>query len=575
MNQTLDRWREAFPAALEVWSRFTKLSEPRWCLTEQDETDEGLTGSFAMIRLNDHVVVISIRQAEALGIQEFATEILAHEIGHHVYAPGDLRDQARLMARLRQGLPTCEHFAGMVGNLYTDLLINDRLHRQAGLNIPEIYRRLAVASPNETPTRLWTFYMRTYEILWGLPSGDLAPTPFLQDVQLEAELGARLIRVYAKDWLRGAGRFACLVLRFLLDQSAEVPQAWMDASSTSFGGEIPDGLTGFEEDELEGAIHPAFDPELTGLSVNLNEISRDAPGSGGGRAVVGGQKNDYRSPAEYVELMKSIGVEVDDVAIVARYYRERALPHVIRFPTRRNPSAVEPHPEGVDAWEPGQPLSTIDWVETAIRSPRIIPGVTTVERLFGESPGGEPSLEPIQLYLGIDCSGSMGNPGYMLSYPVLAGAVMVLSALRAKAPVMVCLSGEPGEYSQTKGFIREERTVLNTLTSYLGTGYAFGIQRLEDQFMNQPPPERPTHALVISDSDMFMMINSVPNGREIVAAIPRICTAGATMVLQIIPGARLKEIQELRDAGWKVHIVTNMEEVVAFATQFSRSTWET
>src|SRR4051794_8008434 len=107
-------WRAAWPAALACWSRFVQLTEPRWCLNEDDEKRENLTGSFAMIRLVDHAVVISLRQVRDAGLDAFATEVLAHEIGHPVYCPADLSDHARVLARTRAGLPTREKLAPMI-----------------------------------------------------------------------------------------------------------------------------------------------------------------------------------------------------------------------------------------------------------------------------------------------------------------------------------------------------------------------------------------------------------------------------------------------------------------------------
>src|SRR4051812_21979085 len=104
-------WRAKWPAALAAWSRFTQLTEPRFCRTAAEEKAQHLTGSFAMIRLIDHTVVISLRQVIEQRLEKFATEILAHEIGHHVYCPADLNDNARMLARIRAGLPTKEHLA--------------------------------------------------------------------------------------------------------------------------------------------------------------------------------------------------------------------------------------------------------------------------------------------------------------------------------------------------------------------------------------------------------------------------------------------------------------------------------
>src|SRR5262249_2470065 len=138
-NELLDQWTAQWPAALEAWSRFVQLHEPTWCSTKAEESAAQLTGSFAMIRLVDHSIVVSLRQIAELGLQDFAKEILAHEIGHHVFCPADLTDNARMLARMRVGLPTKEHLAPFIANLYSDLLINDRLQRAADLDMSGVY----------------------------------------------------------------------------------------------------------------------------------------------------------------------------------------------------------------------------------------------------------------------------------------------------------------------------------------------------------------------------------------------------------------------------------------------------
>ena len=82
-------------------------------------------------------------------------------------------------------------------------------------------------------------------------------------------------------------------------------------------------------------------------------------------------------------------------------------------------------------WEIGMPLEDMDWLGTLMASPRVVPGVTTRQRTYGTDTGTTPDTMPVDLYLGVDCSGSMGNPASRLSYPVLAGAIIALSALRA------------------------------------------------------------------------------------------------------------------------------------------------
>jgi hypothetical protein len=567
-----ERWASRWEEALAVWSRFTKLSEPRWCLTESQEKDEKLFDSFAMIRLTDHAVAISLRQVKDRGLERFPVEVLAHEIGHHVYAPADLTDNARLIARTRAGLPSREALAGLVANLYTDLLINDRLQRDAGLKMAEVYKALR----NPLSDRLWTLYMRIYETLWSLPLGTLAGGKMDEQIRNDAHLGSRVVRVYAKEWLRGAGRFAALLLPYLLDPEREKAAAglggWLDTQQAGAGGQVPDGLAEIDEDEADGAIHPSEDPAITGLGQTSDA---EHPGGGPGRELRGGQKNQYRDPTQYVELMKSLGVTIPEDQLVIRYYRERALPHLIRFPVREIREVQDPLPEGLEEWDPGSPIQEVDWSESLSRSPVVIPGVTTVRRVYGTSEGTSPEKIPVDLYLGVDCSGSMLNPKYGLSYPVLAGAIIVLSALRTGAKVMACLSGEPGQYTNTRGFTRNEQEVMKTLTGYLGTGYSYGILRLKEAFLaGVYEVERPTHILIVTDSDIFHMLGEVKDGYDIARDALAAAQGGGTFILHMGgPGSYPNQIKRLQSFGWDVHYVSDWANLLAFARAFSKAKW--
>lgn len=577
-DKLLEAWRARWNDALCAWSRFTKLHEPRWVFKEADEKKEGLSGSFAMIRLTDHTVVISLRQVREKKLEGFATEILAHEIGHHVYAPADLRDNARLLARITAGLPSMELHAPLVSNLYTDLLINDRLQRGEGLDMGAVYSALNV----ESSGKLWSLYMLIYETLWNLPSGTLNKGDTSQKTIYDATLAAKIIRVYSKDWLDGAGRFAMLIApyldRALSKKDVAALSPILDTRNAGAGDTIPDGLSTAEPQEQEGATHPSADRELTGIGGmdeeeddETEEASDKSSPRGGGEGKIGGRKNQYRDPAKYAELMKGLGVKVSEDDLIINYYKELARPHLIRFPEKINKQAAEPLPEGLDLWDIGDPISEIDWVESSAHSPVVIPGVTTVQRTYGETEGGDPQKQPLDLYLGIDCSGSMLNPKYGLSYPILAGTIVALSALRAKARVKATLSGEPGKYASTDGFVKSEKEIMTLLTSYLGTGYSFGVLRLKDTFIDGAKPKRPTHILIVTDNDIFYMLNETKNGWEIMTEALEKAGGGGTCLLNVSsPYGTEKQIEQLRKIGWNVSLVSNEEEMVRFARQFAK-----
>src|SRR5207247_1314844 len=148
----------------------------------------------------------------------------------------------------------------VVANLYSDLLINDRLQRSSGLRIAEVYRAIGA---DGTGGVVWTLYMRIYEILWSLERGSLGGGKTDDRLEGDAQLGARLVRSYAADWLDGSGRFAALLMPHLLEdkKSAEVIEKLLDTRNAAAGGD-PAGLVEEEAGERDGAIHPAQDPAL-------------------------------------------------------------------------------------------------------------------------------------------------------------------------------------------------------------------------------------------------------------------------------------------------------------------------
>ncbi len=576
-------FQKAWPAALTAFSPFTRLAPPILCRSKADEKREGLEGSFAMIRMKDQRIVISLPQIQERHLGAHAHAILAHEVGHYVHAPGTLEEQTRLLDRIRRTLPeSLRMHAGMVANLYTDLLLNDRLQRSKAADVAAVYAALA----EKDPGKLWRFYVRTYERLWALPTGTLGPEPS-KEIEGDADLAARIVRHFRDRWLEGAPSFAILVERYLADLPkgrAPVPP-WLDTAATSAGDRIPDGMTDDDFDPSQ-VKHPAYDDRLTdreqGDEEAAGENAKDRKqGSGVGASVRGDGRPDARTvkrgPQEWLDLMRAIGVERSPSELVGRYYRELAMPHVIPFPSQRIEHAGDPLPEGLDPWDPGGPLERLDWFETLARSPVVIPGVTTVERAYGVSDGGEPERRPPDLYLGIDCSGSMGNPAYQLAYPIVASAVLTLSALRAGARVMACLSGEAqgqGNFVQTDGFIRDEAKLLGVLTDYLGTGWSFGLSRLVQTFVEAPPLTRPAHVVVVSDTDFFNEVDRTKHGWELAKRAVERAGAGATAVLRLAdPSAYQAWLDKLHDAGFESHCVASEEELVSFARAFARRTF--
>jgi hypothetical protein len=577
--ESLARWRAAWPEALALWSKYTRLRDPRLCQSQVEAAREGLTGSFAMIRLFDQSVVVDLHATQRLGLDDYAVEILAHEIGHHVLAPGSASEHFRLLARIRRGLPTLEAHAPMLANLYTDLLINDRLQRQAGLRMAAIYQAIdaPLGAPKSGPKQgVWMLYMGIYEQLWQLPKGSLGGPQDDPQTATDAWLGARLIRVYANDWLSAAAKFASLFLPYLLEdtESQQTLAYWHD-TQTAAQGCAPSGGQIIEADELEEARHPCEDPHITGR----DEAASEAPSAAPVRQSMTGQT---REPFEYGEILKACGVQLSDHQLAVRYYRERALPFLLPFPQSWQPDSPQPQVEGLQTWDIGEPFEHIDWLHTLMQSTTVIPGVTTVQRLYGSEPGRAQQRVPIDLDLYVDSSGSMPNPQTHTSFLTLAGAIIALSALRAGSRVQVTLWSGKNQEQHTDGFVRHDESVLRVLTGFYGGATCFPIHRLRETFSRRTATDRPVHILMISDdgiSTLFDQDERGTSGWQVAAEALAKGRAGGTMALNIpadwsAQGRAWPDFSALRRARdeqhWAIHAIDKLDDLVAFAREFSR-----
>ncbi|MDT8757743.1 hypothetical protein MZO42_03455 [Sphingomonas psychrotolerans] len=567
-------WQAAWPEALAAWSRFTRLHDPRLCESTVGAAKEGLQGAFAMIRLVDKSVVIDLEAIGRLDLDDHAAVILAHEIGHHVLAPASATESFRLIARLRPALPTFERHAPMIANLYTDLLINDRLQRQAGLDIAGVYDRMTVREPGAR-SRLWTLYMGMYESLWGLEKGSLGGPSGDPAMEGDAWLGARLIRVYARDWMHAAGRFAALVLPYLAeDAEKDAALRRLHDTRDAAAGAEPSGAQTIEADEADGVVHPSRDPLVTGEESTTIEPPAK-PDAAPGRPGAG----QAREPFEYGEILRAAGLKLTDGEIAIHYYRERALPLLVPFPVQPAPASEEPQLEGLEPWALGDSLDEIDWLQTVALSPVVIPGITTVRRVYGREPGAARKPEPIDLDLYVDSSGSMPDPRRFTSFLTLAGAVIALSALKAGARVQATLWSGKQQWMATPGFVRDETAILDILVGYYGGATAFPTHQLRDTFAKRTPRDRPVHILMISDDGITTMFDQDERGNsgwDVSATALAKGRAGGTMALNLgswfrSDGAIGQQLARARDEqGWDIHSIAEMPDLVAFAQAFSR-----
>ncbi|MEO7446975.1 MAG: hypothetical protein ABI336_01775 [Humibacillus sp.] len=550
------RWRAAWPEALACWGPSLRLAEPRF-LTPADPSG---TTSFAWFDMDSVGATIDLRAVVRLGIEDVALPVLAHEIGHHVLAPADATGRARIVERCRRGLVDRDTDAPLMSNLWTDLLINDRLTRLSGLDMTAPYR---ASRSDVAGGTYFDVYLRAYELLWSLPARSLVPA--LGPAQeVDAGFLSRHARVFARDPVGGAGGFAALMRRWLPEPSS----TGLDGPCHVTGGRgsAPDVA---EDDSLAGPPrHPALDPRVNSQAPDPGPTEGAAAGAADSAGQVFG-------PADLAALYETLGVTRD---AAADWYVARARRHLVPFPVDREQPDSEPELQGLETWQLGDDLTDLDWVGTSLRSATVLPGLTTQRRVVESAEGQDTVARPVDLDLYVDSSGSMPQPRGLVSPAVLGGVVLVLSALRAGARVRVTSWSSPGQVTSSGPLGTDRDLLLGALLTYHGGGTSFPLHDLAGAHEGRPADRgtrRRCHVTVISDDGVESMFGrGQSDGLDTTAAraLER-AGGGGTLVLRVAP--QIAEKTRAMAGDYVVEAVATLDDVVSMARHFARRHWHT
>ncbi len=553
------------------------LRDPTFFLTTEDAQKHGVEDTFAQISMLDLGTSIDLERIVEWDLEDLAIPILAHEIGHHVLCPGNLVDLAKMMSLIKPVFGDAQRAASME-NLFGDLLINDRLYKTRGLPMDLVYERMYQHTANSTVgDDLWTFYLRVYETLWSLPRGSLAPKDQItQKMDMDAGLAARILRVHGSRLFVAVKKLAYIFLPYFpLPQEIKMVPVLPNLDTEKVGeGDLDKiggslyGLTGISEEESEAS------------GIGEGDIYGIDPSSEEGKG--GADRGQKRTPAEFGQILADLGISLPPDKIAIMYYKELAGPELVPFPTTPRASGGS-LPEGAIPWEVGEELESIDWELSIYESPVVVPGITTRQRAYGEDEGTDISDAPLYLDLYIDCSGSMPNPHYQLSYLTLAGVIMTLSALRAGAKVQATLWSDYGKFKSTHGFIDNEEKLLEIVTGFVSGGTGFPLNILRETYLEPeyPADEPPAHIMVISDDGIDTMLNDDElgnHGEDIARRSLEKARGGGTLLLNMYGGmftAYFNDKHRLLKQIFDMFLVTNWSELQDFAREFSKRKYGT
>jgi hypothetical protein len=535
-----------WPVAQAYWSRFLLLGRP------EDDSEQP---SIAQIDLLSRQVYLNVNLILSKKLVGTVEALLAHEIGHHVRYPGTLQTQARLRLLERSLIPFDDY---SVINLFTDLMINERLGASLKDQMVRIYRAFTSEPAFHGKGQwkrepLFLFYLGIYEELWGLDPGSLmgpAAVSFraaFPNYRAEAAVLAQNLFALGPNLYTQFLYFLSIATRYLRPLLDDRPQA-VDPYQCGKGQPTPD--------DWAEALTP------TARELEAIRRARDE----------GWFDDDQGERLEAAKGMESRvaglpGFGTADATLVpdamAAYYRQKAEAYLLRPPPQRR--LGEAHtPTTLEEWEPGDSPRDIDWLATLLYRGEELGAALPLKRSrVAEVEGYEIPLWQPRTEIYLDVSGSMPNPCLALNAMTLAAQILALGTVRAGGRVRALLySTDPHLFWE---WSRSETEVSRFLMHYLGAGTEFPFAILENS-VRGCGADQPIR-VVISDRDFDRNFAARARNRDIFGEAA--ARSARFILLQHVPDPGC--VRSYRGLGATVVEVPKMDDFPRLATGLARA----
>ena len=455
----------------------------------------------ALIDLTDRRVHINLKKIRAHQLDHCIVAILAHEVGHHLRWPKDLATYARLTVVERSLIPL-DGFAA--SNLFTDLLINERLGHTFQAELAAVYRALGPYSVPKAKSDVFTFYLTIYEELWQLPAGALVGPDAATELharhpayRAEAHILSETLFQLGPDLHTQFIYFLSILMRYI---EADAEQALANLGCQCNAEPTADDWA--RAIDSDHRVSRALARALREGWLSKDQVDR-----------LGGDNSFERRIASLPGQMTGAADAVPE--IMAAWYRLTAEKYLLRpAPQRRWGEAVVP--TDVVPWEPGEPLTGIDWTATlSAKGDQLGAAEPLLRSVLADEEGLEhPHWQPrLEVYL--DVSGSMPDPRRERNAMTLAAQILVTGTVRAGGWVRALLysSDMPVKYWD---WCRSSTEMSRFLMHYIGAGtdFPFGILADSTEETLRDPPIR----VVISDSDFHQNVEEAPARRRAIIA---------------------------------------------------------
>jgi len=338
--------------------------------------------------------------------------IFQHEIDHYVYCPYDERMASLLVMSALKAIENYKkkpmfntsNVAAMCSNLHNDYVDDfDRIDRG--------FRDLVISQTRETVdnirnrkgvSNVWKVFVRGYERLWDV---DLHLN--LKDEELE-EYASEIELLLKKDWdkkekwPRQVYRITEIFLPLIEEEvrrkgkecSSELTeQMYGDPTVVKYKDK---GKGGGDLGEVIKETGEEDDPKKT--LEKFKKIVKILRGAGSGQGA-GPALKDRKDVIFHTDLIKLWYTEREKIDFKIISFKEKFVSPVVQL--------------SPETWNPRDPLTKLDFLQTKQTSPRIIPGRTTKKWSYEEIP---PPIEKKEIFpnymAALDTSGSMSGPKF-------------------------------------------------------------------------------------------------------------------------------------------------------------------
>jgi len=472
-NRLINFAKKAWDKAIKVFY-FPPLNEPRYIF------DYTHLEGFYIDPENKWQITMNLAQTplftEDKEYLDYYYAICLHEISHYQLIPYDGLINAKLLKAAMKYVN--QHFAPIVVNVFSDLLIDTKLNKKFSNLISWELRKTYQHIINKNGNKLSNFSNFLFLAYENLMNVEILKDDSPSEVKNVAKRVSNVVLKNFEDETKWEEKVAKVAyhLKSLINDTFSLVGSGYQQKSGKAKRKSPD--KGKSEIEFPEDILEIMDNPLE--NKNSDKLKRDNEDDLKQKAEEFAKSTPY---SEFGAPAGQAGILIDGNPL-ATWYRGLAQNLIeIKIYEERPIGNLPVYPE---AWRIGEPIEELDLVQTILTSPIIIPNITTKKWSKKESSGQLKEKQIPDLLIVIDSSGSMNwnytsmiksGKGPYHTALIAAFASLQYAASKGAKFSIINFSNRADICQWTSNYQEAEKTLLR----YQGGGTVLPIKEIAQQ----------------------------------------------------------------------------------------------